>query len=595
MLRNIQHVIGLVLVLLLSACIEQAEEQAAGNTSSPVVAQHITAVNGEVDKIASEYLDKWMQRYPEGAYFYGLEASGHDSFSDNSPKTIAAWQATEDRLLQQLAAVDVSELLGTAVWINHGTLKEALESSIEQRVCRQELWGVDHMGGWHLNILQVVSRQPLASEDHRAQALRRWSSVDELVDREIANLNRGLAAGYSAARAVAERVVAQLDGVLALPVSESPFAALAPESADDNYRQHMLAVIDEQLMPALARYRDYLRDTYVPNARESLSLYQNTDGEACYQAMLRGYTSLKRSPDEVYALGEKTVASHRQTVIALGRELFGVEGFVETVEQLEQDESDRYRSKEEILTLSREIMQRAHEAMPDWFGTLPGTDVVLKPFPEYMEGTGRSAHYEAPSADKPGAYWIPLYKPELQRKSRNEVTAVHEAWPGHHLQIGIAQELKGLHPVLKILGNSGFVEGWARYSEALAEEAGLYTTRTALIARRTWPARGLVVDPGLHAFGWTRQQAIDFIAESRIAPLEAVADLVDRIATIPGQMTAYDSGGLEFFALRELAEKTLGDTFDIREFHSRVLENGMLPLPMLREYIEAWLGKQTAD
>ena len=188
------------------------------------------------------------------------------------------------------------------------------------------------------------------------------------------------------------------------------------------------------------------------------------------------------------------------------------------------------------------MVERAESEMPGWVGKMPPLAVNVVPFEEHEEGTGMSAHYRPGNADRPGEYRIPLYKPEDQSRGNAEATAFHEAWPGHHLQVAVGQSVEGLHPVTQIIWFSGPGEGWARYSEALAEEMGLYTTTTGPIKRRAWPARGMVVDPGIHLFGWTREEAIDFMMESGRFPESMGDEMVDRIAILPGQLTAYDSG-----------------------------------------------------
>jgi uncharacterized protein (DUF885 family) len=222
---------------------------------------------------------------------------------------------------------------------------------------------------------------------------------------------------------------------------------------------------------------------------------------------------------------------------------------------------------------------------------MPPQDVKVVPFEEHEEGTGMSAHYRPGSADRPGEYRIPLNLPEDQSRGNAEIVAFHEAWPGHHLQVAIAQSVEGLHPVTQIIWFSGPGEGWARYAEGLAEEMNLYSTTSGPITRRAWPARGMVVDPGIHLFGWSRERAIAYLKESGRYPDSIVDQMVDRIAILPGQLTAYDSGGLEIFALRKLAEDAMGDDFDIREFHDRILENGTIPLIQLRSHIEGWIGQ----
>jgi len=233
--------------------------------------------------------------------------------------------------------------------------------------------------------------------------------------------------------------------------------------------------------------------------------------------------------------------------------------------------------------------------MPNWVSAMPGQPVEVVPFPEHEEGTGRSAHYRPGTSERPAEYRIPLHQPEEQSRGNAEATAFHETWPGHHLQVAVAQSVAGLHDVTQIIWFSGPGEGWARYSEALAEEMGLYDTTTGPIKRRAWPARGMVVDPGIHLFGWTREEAIEFMSESgRFA--DTLGDqMVDRIAILPGQLTAYDSGGLEILALRRQAEEALGEHFEIRQFHERVLENGTIPLQQLRIHIEAWIRHESSN
>jgi len=217
------------------------------------------------------------------------------------------------------------------------------------------------------------------------------------------------------------------------------------------------------------------------------------------------------------------------------------------------------------------------------------------PFPAHAEGTGRSAHYRPGSEDRPGEYRIPLHKPEEQSRGNAEAVAFHETWPGHHLQVAVGQSVEGLHPVTRIAWFSGPGEGWARYSEGLAEEMGLYTTTTGPILRRAWPARGMVVDPGIHLFGWTREQAKEFMLIAGRFPESEGDAMVDRIAILPGQLTAYDSGGLEILALRREAQAAMGDDFDLRAFHDRILENGTIPLGPLRTHVEAWLQEYAAQ
>jgi uncharacterized protein (DUF885 family) len=276
-------------------------------------------------------------------------------------------------------------------------------------------------------------------------------------------------------------------------------------------------------------------------------------------------------------------------VIELGKAAYQLNDFKEILQRAKSDPTDKFADQDELLEFSREMVTRAQAAMPNWVGTMPRQPVIVVPFEEHEEGTGRSAHYRPGTAERPGEYRIPLHDPQGQSRGNAEGTAFHETWPGHHLQVAFAKAIEGLHPVTEIIWFSGPGEGWARYSEALAEEMGLYVTTTGPIKRRAWPARGMVADPGIHLFGWTREQAIEFMMEAGRFPDSMGDQLVDRIAILPGQLTAYDSGGLEILALRQQAEDALGGDFDLREFHDRVLENGTIPLPALRAHVERWI------
>jgi uncharacterized protein (DUF885 family) len=399
--------------------------------------------------------------------------------------------------------------------------------------------------------------------------------------------------GFTVPRPVAERVIAQLDGLLAMPVEESPFYSPAVRAGDDDFAASLREIVANGINPALQRARDYLQEDYLPVARETLSITAIPNGVDCYEAKLRSYTTIDRSGRAVYELGQTTVSANMNDVIRLGQAAYDADDFAEIIAKAKADPRDRFASREDLLESSKAMVERAAAEMPDWVGRMPEQPVEVVPFAEHEEGTGRSAHYNPGSENRPAEYRIPLDKPEDRSRGSSETTAFHETWPGHHLQFATFQSIEGLHPVTRLIWFSGPGEGWARYSEALAEEMGLYQSVTGPIFRRAWPARGMVADPGIHLFGWTREEARDYMLEAGRFPDSMGDDLVDRIAILPGQLTAYDSGGLEILALRQQAEDALGDDFDIREFHDVVLENGTIPLGYLRQHVEAWIASES--
>ncbi|MBT8082063.1 MAG: DUF885 domain-containing protein [Gammaproteobacteria bacterium] len=546
-----------------------------------------------VNDVADRYYAWQLSTSPESAYFAGIEPERHDGLHDNSPAALAdAWHM-EDGLLADIEAVDVTALAGRPEWVTYVLLDQQLRSAVELRVCRRDLWDVNQMGGWHLAYSQVAGLQPVDTADLRQQALARWSRYAAYIDQATANLEAGIANGYSAPQSVVRRVVAQLDGALALATRDSPYFSMASRAGDEAFAARIAALIDDEIYPALRRHRDYLADDYLSAARSQLSVTSNPDGAACYEAMLQSYTTLDRSGKAVYELGTQVVAANKADVVEIGKTAYGLDDFASILEAAKADPQDRFADAEELLAFARKTVERAEAQMPKWVGRMPSQPAAVVPFPEHEEGTGRSARYESGTDERPGQYRIPLYKAEEQSRGNAEAVAFHEVWPGHHLQVAAARGQGEMHRVSELLWFSGPGEGWGRYAEALAEEMGLYTTRSGPILRRAWPARGMVVDPGIHLFGWTREQAVSFMMEAGRFPAEQADAMVDRIAILPGQLTAYDSGALEIVALRREAEAALGDDFDIRAFHDRVLEHGTIPLTYLREHVESWIESES--
>ena len=574
--------------LVLFAC-EKTNPPSSESVIEPAAVDPLAENAAAVTQIADRYYAITLQTTPEVAYFSGVELTRHDGMEDNSPMARKAAEAIEDEMLSALESLDATTLTGRTEWITHAYLLQTLRSDLAQRICRYDLWNVNQMGGWHSGYAQIAQLQPVGTAELREQALTRWSKMAKYIEQEIGHLENGLELGYSAPKTVVQRVIDQVDGVLALEIEKSPFYSPAVRDGDGEFAIAMNTIVKDQIYPALQRYRDFLAGTYMDSAREELSVTANPDGLACYEASLKAYTTLGRSGKEVYELGQQTVAANRAKVIELGQAAYGLDDFAAIIDKAKNDPADKFTNKDELLQFSRDMVQRAESEMPNWVLNMPKQAVEVVPFEEHEEGTGMSAHYRPSSADRPGEYRIPLFEPEGQSRGNAEATAFHEAWPGHHLQVAVGQSVEGLHPITQIVWFSGPGEGWARYSEALAEEMGLYTTTTGPIKRRAWPARGMVVDPGIHLFGWTREEAIEFMMESGRFPESMGDQLVDRIAILPGQLTAYDSGGLEILALRKMAEDAMGKDFDIREFHERILENGTIPLIQLRAHIVAWI------
>lgn len=551
------------------------------------------APSKQVMAMADEFVALSLEYDPTPAYYEVLPLRRHDYLPRNSAADNAKLDAGEDALWARLQRIDRKRLDGRQPQLAYAQMRDLLETSRGLRVCKAENWNVNHMFGWHNNFTDLADRQPVATADERAQALKRWRSLPVFVENELANLRTGMKEGYTAPKAVVARVLKQLDGLLAVAPRESPFYAPARSAKDEAFAKDFEAVVAQDIQPALKRYRDFLANEYQPRARDSLGLSAMPQGEACYRAMLRMYTTLDRAPKEVFELGQRTVADNLARVQDLGQKMFDTRDLPTIVRRVDEAPDNRFASADEQLQFSRGLLDRARELSAPYFATMPAQPAAVEPLKPEQRNTGVSSHYEPQPDEKlPGVYRINLDHPDADRRGAAEITLVHETWPGHHMQLAAARGTGERHPLSALAFNSAYVEGWARYSEALSEEAGIYTTPYAAISRRLWPARGMVLDPGIHLYGWTREQVVKYVAESGRFSAETAADMVDRVAAMPGQLTAYDSGGLEIVALRREAEAALGPRFDIRAFHQQVLGDGVVPLGLLRERVEAWIAGQ---
>jgi uncharacterized protein (DUF885 family) len=550
------------------------------------------AAAAKLDALATRYVGEMVESDPTVVYDTGLTTTEHDRFADRTAEGLAAFAAKEDRDLADLKTLDPAELPATSR-ASYAVLREMLEADIQMRVCRTELWNVNHFAGWQSALADVAEAQPVGTPAARAQALKRWSSLPRYIDVEIVNLREGLRQGYSAPQSVVRRVIAQMDELSALAADKSPFYSPAQRDTDPDFRAALATLVNGKINPALRRYGEFLRDPYLSKARTGVAVSDLPRGAACYQAFLRMNTTLNRSPQEVFDLGRKTVASNQAAVIALGQRLFGLSDFRAIVARSKTRPEDHFQSPDELLSYSRALLAKAKARSATLVESLPLQDVVIEPERDFEESAGVSSHYDAnPDTAKPGTYRIELGNWRAQTRGDAAITVVHEAWPGHHLQIALARQLQRGTPLSRLSFNAAYIEGWARNAESMAEEAGIYDNDDALILRRAWPARGMVVDPGLHAMKWSRQQAIDYlVASGRFDPKQA-DDAVDRIAALPGQLTAYDSGGLEFRALRAEAQTALGSRFDLRRFNTAVIEEGVVPLGELRAHVRAWIKRQ---
>ena len=558
----------------------------AATSAAKPAAQVIAVGDGIVDDQFVEIPDLETRLRPPGARFDHLPG---DSLAD-----YAAREAREDRWRATLASVDRRALSNAPAELAYDIASETLEARKQARVCRFELWSVRQMGGFQVQFADLAQSQPLGTPDLRAQALARFAKVPPYVTTQIANLREGLRLGYAQYEGNVKQVIEQLDRLTSGAPEASPFFGPASVDPEPAFRAKWSELVTTQITPALVKYRDFLRDEYLPRARKAVGVSANPGGPDCYRASIRLYTTVPMDAKAIHESGIAELARLEKEMTALSAKSFGGAPLKTLLERFAHDPAYLHKDAADVTALATTAVARAQAALPRAFGILPTGNVVIDPIPKFQERTA-AAHYRPAALDgsSPATYRIRLYEAEKTSVVLGESTAYHETIPGHHLQINIANARADNPRIARFLFNSGFSEGWALYAERLSDELGLYSndaSRMGMLSNAAWRACRLIVDSGLHAFGWERERAIALMLEHTVMSPAQAAQEVDRYISWPGQATSYMTGYLEIARLRAEAEKALGPRVELKTFHDRVLENGSIPLPVLRRRIEAWIA-----
>jgi uncharacterized protein (DUF885 family) len=426
------------------------------------------------------------------------------------------------------------------------------------------------------------------------------SRVGAFFDQCIERLREGIANDRTPPQLAVEKVLTQIDAYLASPVETDPFLSIRPaEGMDDAavaaWREAMADQVRSGVRPALSRYRDAVADEVLSVARpqEKSGVCWLPDGEEIYERAIYRFTSLDLSAEEIHQIGLDEIASLEDEYRTLGASVLGSDDLETIYDRLRSDPALRFETSEQVKAAAQDALDRATAATGDWFGTQPKAPCVMAEVPEVGAKDAPLAFYLPPTADgsRPGTFFINTVEPTTRTRYESEALAFHEGVPGHHLQLAIAQETEGL-PTFRRNGLvTVYVEGWGLYTERLADEMGLYSgdlQRMGILSFDSWRAGRLVVDTGLHALGWSRQQAIDYLTENSPQAPNNIVNEVDRYIGFTGQALAYKIGQREIFRLRDEAQRTMGDRFDIKDFHDVVLESGPVPLDLLGELVTGW-------
>ena len=559
------------------------------------------AASGELRSLADRFWDGYLAAYPTWATVVG-DRRFDDRLEDVSPDAMAGRIQWLDSIAVAAESLDLEALDATERVTRQMLVDEARGQADALRTGVHE-WTVDPLGGPTVGLLDLVDYQPIRTPAEGRALIARWREIGRYLDQVRAALREAAADGRVAVVNPVQRQIEVLESLEQTSPDQWKLAAPATAAHDDwpdreliAFQGDLLDAVSEVAIPAFRRYRETLERDIEPLARdaEHPGLAHLPGGAEAYRTLIRVHTTLDLSPEEIHATGLAEIERIDAEFVELGRRVLGTRDLDSTLGALRDDRRLRFDTADEVFETAKRSLTRAQAAVGDWFGRIPAAACVVVPIPSHSEVHQTIAYYAWPAMDgsRPGRYYINLYAPDTRPRYEAEALAFHEAVPGHHLQIAVAQELPGLPAFQRMLGSTAFAEGWGLYTERLSDEMGLYTSdmdRFGILSFDAWRAGRLVVDTGMHALGWTRRQAIDFLKQHSALGENNIANEVDRYIVWPGQALAYKVGQLEIVRLRREAEARLGARFDIKRFHDTVLGAGAVSLPVLRGLIAAWL------
>ena len=552
------------------------------------------AATTSIDDIAARFWEDLLALHPTLATMYGDERYA-DRLEDPGPVGRAQMLALAQRAATDAAAVP-DDGLSVEDRITRdmlGIVGNLITEEYENHY--YEIGSVDQINGPQTLLAQVSQFQPADTPERLEAWLGRLRAYGPYIDANIDILEDAKRSGRTAARIVAERTIRQLEGLLSTPISEAVIPSLSRVASDAD-RERVRDVVRDVIYPADQRYLEALSDGYLEKTREQPGLVSAPDGEALYRYAIRRWTTLDMDPRDVHEVGLAELAAIDVERVAIAREA----GFGDDVAgyraSLADDPANQAATREELVARCEEDILRAAEVAPKVFGRLPKATCEVRPVEPFKEQDAPFAYYfpPAPDGSRNGIYYVNTYDLPSRTYSKLASTTFHEAIPGHHFQIALEVE----HPTLNVFRRLGarmtgaaYVEGWGLYAERLADELGLYRNqgeRLGMLDAQAWRASRLIVDSGMHALGWSRQQSIDWLLKTGLSNTDAVIE-TDRYIAWPGQALSYMTGMREIRRLRKELEARDGSRFDLRRFHDELIGHGSLPLATLTRELPRWV------
>jgi prolyl oligopeptidase len=552
-------------------------------------------------ELLDEHWEWYLAANPVSASSLG-DRRYNDRWSDQSLRAIERRQQTTREFLRRVYAIDRAALTEEEQ-LNYELFRRELQDTVDEFEFNGHLMPLHHRGGAQ-TLDNATNSIPLTTLEDYEDWLSRLQQIDVVIDQTIELAERGRKSGIMPPKILMQRIPNQIAAQLVDDAEASPFFSAFIDlpgafSQQDQARLRATArtTINETVLPAYRKLDRYVSETYLPASRDSIGLSDLPGGSAWYELKARSFTTTQMTPDEIHRLGLQEVRRIRNEMQAIIDELDFDGSFADFLVFLRTDPQFYFDNPDDLYQAYLATSKRIDPQLVKLFGRLPRMPYGVQPIPDAIAPDTTTAYYTRPAADgsRAGIYWVNLYKPEVRPKYEIEVLSVHEAMPGHHLQIALQQELGDMPDFRRYMGFTAFVEGWGLYSESLGDDLGLYKdpySKFGALTYEMWRAVRLVVDTGIHYKGWTRQQAIDFFKDNAAKTELDIINEIDRYIGNPGQALAYKIGQLKMLSIRRNSELVLGDRFDIRAFHDELLGAGALPLDLLQQRMDAWLQSQ---
>ncbi|WP_428819136.1 DUF885 domain-containing protein [Microbulbifer sp. MCCC 1A16149] len=549
---------------------------------------------------------RWiMESYPENATYRGYPG-GEKDWTDQSNKGIERRKGQTRELLAASRHINEDKLPENEQ-LDYQLLYQDLLLQVKGYQFPEHLLPVNHMSGIQRNVPAVLSAMPKRNAADYEDILARLEKLPQLIDQTQILMEKGLKQKLTPPQITLRDIPGQIRALIPTDPKQSPLLkafyempASIPAAQQTRLRNRAQNLYQKTLIPEWQQLAEYVERDYIPNANTETAFTKNDDGIRWYAYKVREETTTEMSPEEIHRIGLGEVRRIRGEMDAIIKKTGFKGDFKAFTDFLRNDPQFYYDSKEDLLKNYRDIAKRIDGELPALFGTLPRLPYGVKPIPSYSEKSQTTAYYQPGSneAGRAGVFFANTYDLKSRPTWEMEALTVHEAMPGHHLQIALAQEQSDIHPLRRNKFYTGFVEGWGLYSESLGYDLGLYTdpyNEFGALTYDMWRAVRLVVDTGMHQLGWSRDEAIEYFKNNSAKPEHDIVVEIDRYLVWPGQALAYKVGQLKIKEIRARAEEALGDNFNIREFHDALLGAGALPLNVLESRMNTWIESQGGE